>query len=225
MAVLGLAACTEAAESPAPSADTAAADPSASSPADQEPTPPATSSGPLSIAAFPEPEALGPGWDYRVDPGDAEAGYVGNGTPGQARDPQEVTALVVPLGCPRPRLQTPDHAFEVAYSWRGRAAVAVRLEFPDAESSRSFYRERLRALRDCAGRSGGPAVGPLVSRVEPTSGTAVLSERTPESDGWTELAVHRGTGLLLLATPTPFGRPPLRLRDADHIERLLGETT
>ena len=39
-------------------------------------------------------QALGAGWDYRVDPGSVEDGYAGNGTPAMSRDPQEVAAVL-----------------------------------------------------------------------------------------------------------------------------------
>jgi hypothetical protein len=121
-------------------------------------------------------------------------------------------------------LPVPEHAFEVDYTYNGRLVVALRMGFPDEATSAAFFRARLASLRGCQGRSGGPAVGVLVAEVDAVSPTVVLSDRTPDSDGWTELAVLRGRDVLLMAAKTPFGTAPLRQRNALDIERLLGET-
>ena len=90
---------------------------------------PATTSGPLSKRSFPTPRQLGAGWRYAVDPGSAEEGYAGNGTPALARNPQEVVQTAVPLGCARARpMPAPAHALEVDYRLRTSDADVARLE-------------------------------------------------------------------------------------------------
>jgi hypothetical protein len=162
---------------------------------------PATTSGPLSRASFPSPRRLGDGWRYAVDPGNGEEGYTGNGTPILARDPQEVLQTAVPFGCDRPaEMPAPRHALEVDYTWHGRPVIAVRSKFPDAAAASAFFGGRTRNLRACSGRSGSPAIGPLVTTVTSPSEDAVLSDRTPVSDPYTELAVlDRDTVVLLAA--------------------------
>lgn len=178
---------------------------------------PATASGPLTMAAFPAPASLGPGWSYRIDPGDPEGGYVGNGTPGLERDPREVTSLAVPLGCPRSgTLPAPAHAFEVDYAFRGRPVVAVRLEFRRAAQALGFASRRARDVRACRGRSGGVAVGPYVSRVR-----GPLNDRTPRSEPWVELALRRGKGVLLMAAATTWDAPPFTPGQVRRIRALV----
>ncbi len=161
---------------------------------------PATSSGPLSQAAFPRPGQLGRGWRYAVDPGDGEEGYAGNGTPALARDPREVTQTAVPFGCPRRApMPAPTHALEVDYTLDGARVVVVRGAFGDPATSRRFFTARTANLRSCAGRVGSTAIGPLVGGImEPAAG-ALASDRTPQSDPWREVAVLDGDSVVLLA--------------------------
>jgi hypothetical protein len=171
---------------------------------------PAASSGPLSQQSFPRPRQLGAGWRYAVDPGDAEEGYLGNGTPALARDPHELLRAALPLGCPRElRLPVPRHALEVDYSYRGTKVIAVRMSFADRAQATGFYGARNADLLSCHGRSGGPAIGVLVSEVNSVGTRAVMSDRTPRSDPWTELAVLDGDSVVLLAAQTTPGGPPL----------------
>jgi hypothetical protein len=171
---------------------------------------PATTAGPLSRSSFPRPATLGAGWNYSVDPGDAEEGYLGNGTPALARSPQEVVQAALPLGCPRRgSLPLPEHALEVDYTYRATKVIAVRMAFADRTSATAFYDRRTDGLVACRGRSGGAALGPLVTRVTPLSATVLLSDRTPASDPWTELAVADGSDVVLVAAHTRTDRPPL----------------
>ena len=183
-------------------------------------TPPASSAGPLSRSSFPKPEELGAGWRYSIDPGDAEEGYLGNGTPALARDPREIVQSALPFGCPRRDvLPGPQHALEVDYSYRRTKVIAVRLSFARAASARTFYERRRAALAACRGRSGGRAIGPLVTRVDRLTSTAVLSDRTPTSDPWSELAVLDRDDVVLVAAQTAPGRPPLAGRQARELAR------
>ena len=111
----GTAAASPASSAAAASVTSSAAEPPSptpSKPPSSEPAPPsapATTSGGLTARTLPAARTLGAGWTSRVDNGSAEEGYVGNGTPTQARDPHEVVMTVVPLGCEqRSSLPIPD---------------------------------------------------------------------------------------------------------------------
>jgi hypothetical protein len=161
---------------------------------------PATTSGPLSQDSFPTPAELGPGWSYFVDPGDAEEGYAGNGTPTLERSPQEIAQTAVPFGCDRPHaMPQATHALEVDYRYRGAQAIAVRERFRDAATARAFHAGRTANLRACLGRSGSAAIGPLVADLRSPAAGVVTSARTPRSDPWRELAVLDGRTVVLLA--------------------------
>ena len=170
---------------------------------------PATTAGNLSQRSFPTPRELGAGWRYVVDPGDAEQGYAGNGTPSLARDPQEIVQTAVPFGCARPDAMTaPAHALEVDYAFRGARVVTIKGVFDSPAAARSFFTARAANLRACLGRSGGPAIGPLVARLRRLDHTALVSDRTPASDGYRELSVlHERTVTLVAARIGPGGAP------------------
>lgn len=171
---------------------------------------PDTSSGPLTRRDFPRPRELGPDWSYRVDRGDAEEGYAGNSTPALERDPTEVAMLAVPFGCRRPvDVPVPEHALEVDYTAGGVVVIAVRASFADPRTASRFFGTRARLLRGCQGAVAGRAEGVLVDQVRPLSDTALLNDRTPDSDPWAELAVHDGDQVVLVAARARLGRPPL----------------
>jgi hypothetical protein len=180
---------------------------------------PATTSGPLSRSSFPTPRQLGVGWRYAVDPGDAEEGYAGNGTPTLARSPREVVQTAVPLGCVRrDRMPLPTHALEADYTLHGATVIAVRSRFADRAAAVRFFAARSADLRACVGVSASAAIGPLVGAVtEPAEG-ALASERTPRSDPWRELAVLDGDTVVLLAVQ---GRHPLGPPATRRLVRLL----
>ena len=161
---------------------------------------PATSSGSLSKASFPTPHELGPGWRYDVDPGDAEEGYSGNGTPALARSPREIVQTAVPFGCARTAaMPEPRHALEVDYTLHGAKVIAVRGRFSDRAQARSFFAGRSANLRGCADRSGSTAIGPLVAAISRPGVDAIASDRTPQSDPWREVAALDGESVVLLA--------------------------
>jgi hypothetical protein len=216
------------ASAPSPSATPlsgAAASPGETPSAEPGPSPdrlqtPATSSGPLTRADFPRPRSLGAGWAYAVDPGDAEEGYLGNGTPALERDPVEVAQLAVPFGCTRPtELAVPDHALEVDYTAGDVSVIAIRAAFPDAPAARSFFGQRADLLRRCQGTTVNDAEGRLVGTVRRLGATAVLSDRTPDSDPWTELGLHDGDQVVLLAARTSLGAEPMTLTQARTLAR------
>lgn len=153
-----------------------------------------------------------------MDPGDAEEGYLGNGTPALARDPDEVVLTAVPLGCDRKApLPTPEHVLEVDYSFHDTSVIALRMRFEDDGAARTFYDNRRENLRVCRGRSGGQAVGVLVGKLQELRRDALLSDRTPDSDPWTELAVLDGSDVVLMAAQSRPGRPPLTTDRAEGI--------
>ena len=195
---------------------TAAADPAsdpatdpASHPATAVPTPgstviPRTTSGSLSRTDFPAPRQLGAGWRYSVDPGDAEEGYAGNGTPVVERSPEEIAQTAVPFGCDRvSAMPTPSHALEVDYSFKRAKVIAVRGEFPGRSTAREFFTGRSANLRNCLGRTGGAAIGPLVDHLTRPAVDAVASDRTPGSDPWQEIAVLDGSTVAMVAVQGP----------------------
>lgn len=183
----------------------ATASPTSSATASGGPSPgsmstPAKTSGPLSQRSFPTPRQLGAGWKYAVDPGDAEEGYAGNGSPVVERYTQEISDTAVPFGCDRVReMPPPRYALEVDYTYRGRKAIAVRGKFRDAATAATFFDGRSANLRACLGRSGSAAIGPLVTSLTRPAQQAIASARTPKSDPWRELAVLDGDTVVLLA--------------------------
>lgn len=171
---------------------------------------PGTSSGGLSLASFPRPSDLGRRWAYVVDPGDGEEGYAGNGTPALARDPQEVALAAVPLGCPRGRrLAVPDHALEVDYRVDDVRVIAVRATFADTGIAEEFFGGRQKDIERCVGLDGGAGIGLLVGHARASTG-GLVSDRTPDSDPWTELALLDGEEVVLVAAQTTApGEDPL----------------
>lgn len=181
---------------------------------------PATSSGPLTKRDFPRPEELGPTWAYRVDMGDAEEGYTGNSTPVLERDPAEMAMLAVPFGCPRPvEVPVPEHALEVDYTANGTSVVAVRASFGDPRTASRFFGSRTRLLRGCQGIVASQAEGVLVDEVRRLSGTALLNDRTPDSDPWTELVVHDRDQVVLIAAQTRLDTAPMTPDDIATLTR------
>lgn len=179
---------------------------------------PATKSGPLSRSTFPHPRSLGARWSYAVDPGNAEEGYLGNGTPALERDPAEVTLSSVPMGCPRPhRLPRPSHALEVDYTRAHTKVIAIRARFSGPGEASEFFDRRAATITGCRGRSGGQAIGTLVDTVSRPSQGVLLSDRTPRSDPWTELAVLDGPAVVLLAAQGRVDEPPLNEGDVGSL--------
>lgn len=171
---------------------------------------PAASSGPLSRTSFPRPRALGERWAYAVDPGDVEEGYLGNGTPTLERDPAEVTLASVPMGCPRPhRLPRPEHALEVDYTFGDVKVIAIRASFADRITAADFFDHRAADIEACIDRSGGRAVGTLVETFHRPAEGVLLSDRTPRSNPWTELAILDGGDVVLVAAHSRAAEPPL----------------
>jgi hypothetical protein len=196
---------------PTPSTSTTTGSPSASpSPLDRTATP-ARTSGTLSPTSMPLAASLGPRWTSRVDPGNPEDGYTGNGTSVVARDPGDVMAALLPLGCASDAvyataLPVPAHALEADYAYRptGAHASGLVLQFRDAAVARAFVRIYTAALRAC--RSGSTVV-----TVQPSPGPGLfLSTQVDrvEHDTWRELVAPAGRVVHLLAVEG--ARTPLR---------------
>jgi hypothetical protein len=217
--LFGVSACSgeDPAAAPAQSPSTSGSGSAASSPGEESETPepegpetPATTSGSLSQRSFPRPQALGAGWEYAVDPGDAEEGYAGNGTPTLERNPREIVQLAVPFGCRRPSpMPTPVHALEVDYTADGVKVIAIRSDFDDESTAKQFFTARKANLERCLGRSGGQAIGTIVAQAEALRRGALLNDRTPDSDPWAELAVLDGDQVVLVAAQTNIDSPPM----------------
>jgi hypothetical protein len=158
---------------------------------------PATRSGPLTGQDMPRPAVLGKGWRFRVDDGDQEDGYAGNGTPTVQRDPGEVAGLAVPLGCQdRGHLPRPRWALESDYAHASTATIglAIRLRFRTAGDAKAFLNRRAAALAACAAQTAkdGPNSTGLVQELRISTGLTV-STRTEAGDlhdgsAWTEIA-------------------------------------
>ncbi|MGZ5418441.1 MAG: hypothetical protein ACXWDI_14825 [Nocardioides sp.] len=210
-------ACSSDDPAAAPGTNPTASGSASSSPSEASETPepegpetPATTSGSLSQRSFPRPNALGAEWEYAVDPGDAEEGYAGNGTPTLERDPREIVQLAVPFGCARPSpMPTPTHALEVDYTAEGVKVIAIRGNFDDEATAKHFFTARKANLERCLGRSGGQAIGTIVAQAETLRRGVLLNDRTPDSDPWAELAVLDGDQVVLVAAQTNVDSPPM----------------
>lgn len=175
---------------------------------------PATTSGALGPTSLPLARVLGPRWTARVDPGSAEDGYTGNGTPVTARNVRDVTDALLPLGCADPgvyatAMPVPRHALEADYAYAptGAHAVGLVLDYGDAASTQRFVRLYTAALRRCTAGPGGS----MVVSVEPAPGAGLFASVQVDrvaNDTWRELVAPAGPVVRLIAVEG--GRTPLR---------------
>jgi hypothetical protein len=182
---------------------------------------PAKRAGPLTGRDMPRPSALGRGWQFRVDGGNQEDGYAGNGTPTVQRDPREVAGLAVPLGClDRGQLPRPRWALETDYAHAasGTIGLVVRLRFASAGDATTFMLRRGAALAACAAQASsvGPNSTGLVQQLRTAAGLTV-SMRTEAGDlhdgsAWTEIAEvgSPGTDVTLVAVHALESAPVAR---------------
>jgi hypothetical protein len=163
--------------------------------------------------SLPAPATLGPLWEYYVDGGDVEGNYIGNGTPAQSRDPEELVSALVPPGCAVESvydvdLPRPAYVLEVAYAHpSGVQAVGLGLEFGTEATAREFVRSYTQALADCTPPSGAPQ-GAVEVRVlaTPTGAAGLTSIDDPvEETSWTELVVRRSAVVTILGADTASG--------------------
>lgn len=158
-----------------------------------------STSGSLTKDSLPDPKALGRKWTYRVTAGGAEEGFVGNGTPAVARDPQEVVMVLTPLGCRPVRLPVPTSALEVTYAHTdGTPAVGLLLEFDDAGGASAFFDTRAQAMRDCVTWARASA-DVTVLRDGPSSFVSVRAEELGDTPVWTEGVRRFGRRVLFVA--------------------------
>jgi hypothetical protein len=116
----------------------------------------------MSGADLPAPAVIGPLWQPLVLTDDSEEGIVGNGTPFQQRDPDDVLPLLVPLGCEqRSALPRPDAVLEASYVHEGDdiPAVALRLRLGDAARAQQLVAALASDLRACQAQPADPVTG------------------------------------------------------------------
>lgn len=152
-------------------------------------------------ARLPRPADLGPGWTYRAafgEPGDVEGP-----PPSRRRDARGAVRGSVPRGCPDPGPRSSAvGAVTVTYEVSGSWVDATRIFFTTPRSAAAFARDRRRSLAACRGTGGGPSVGPLVTRVQALDPTTTLSDRTPRSDAYSEVAVVDGRSVVVVTRRT-----------------------
>ena len=106
----------------------------------------------------------GAGWRYAVDPGDAEEGYAGNGTPTLARTPRRSCRPRCPSAAPAygdaGRRTTRSRSTTPARGEGDRRARQLRRR----RSAPAFY-GRAANLAGCRGSRGSAGIGPLVTVV------------------------------------------------------------
>lgn len=170
------------------------------------------------------PEDLGPGWQLFVVEDDPEEGVVGNGTAFLDRDPAEVVALSVPLGCEqRSRLPLPGSVVEANLSLpeKGTAAVSLRMTFADDSVAAAFGRERWADIRACVDQPDDPYSGAAspVTYAKRVSDLLVASSRTdpyqPAATAtWTEFVLVTGEHVGVLAVQAPPNDPAIPSRES-----------
>jgi len=111
---------------------------------------PAARSGDLGQEDLPAPSALGGRWEYRIDKGSAEDGYLGSGEPAIARDPASVLAAITPLGCRPGELPMPVSALEVTYARGKLPGVGLLLQFVDEDTAARFFSGHADVLDRCS---------------------------------------------------------------------------
>jgi hypothetical protein len=178
--------------------------PRASLPAAPTSAPP-VSAGPLDSATLPEPDALGPGWEYRVEGADPEDG-AGNGSPFQQRDPDEIVVATIPMGCEaRSPSPVPENVLQATYAHPGSGsyAVALRMRFGSPEAADEFAAVRAADLATCRDQpddpySGAPA--PVLESSIEGSRTTTTYRLVGEPDTWYGLALVAGRDVLTIDT-------------------------
>lgn len=168
-------------------------------------TAPPVSAGPLDSATLPEPDELGPGWEYRVEGGDLEDG-AGNGSPFQQRDPHEIVMTTIPMGCEaRSESPAPENVLQATYVHpdSGSYAVALRMRFNSPEAAGEFIKVRAADLATCRDQpddpfSGAPA--PVLETSSQGSRTTTAYRLVGEPETWHGVATTTGTDVLTFDT-------------------------
>jgi hypothetical protein len=174
----------------------AALPPAAEATLDEPVNRPLSRAGDLGQEDLPGPADLGRGWDYRVDQGSAEEGYVGSGQPATVREPESVLAAITPLGCRPGQLPRPESALEVTYAKGKLPGVALVLRFGDDQTASQFFADHTQVLKRCVGSRG------VDLTVEQASNRLVVTTRTEQlgqTPVWTEGVSLRGDEVMLIA--------------------------
>ena len=207
-ALLALSACTST------TPDTAGSPPGSPLPAPPTTVPPSVS-GALGATSLPEPQQLGPGWEYRVEGADLEDG-AGNDTPFQQRNPEEIVVTTIPMGCEqRSPSPTPLNVLQATYQdpETARYAVVLRMRFGTEEEAERFAALRLTDLVACRDQPDDPYSGAPAPVQEVDSSTATY-QLPGEPATWTTIAALDGTDLVTLDTDADPGTlgwiPPSR---------------
>ena len=175
----------------------------ASPPAADPNATPATTSGDLSQDDLPAPEALGRDWQYRVDMGNAEDGYVGSGEPAIAREPQSVIAALTPLGCRPVSLPTPNRALEVTYQRKATPGVGLILQFADEATASEFFDGHAAGLRQCV---DAPRINVEIVRDAAGVFVTTRTEELGETPSWVEAMAISDDEVTLIAVADPTAR-------------------
>ena len=157
---------------------------------------PASRVGDLRQDDLPAPADLGRGWDYRIDHGNAEDGYLGSGEPATAREPESVLAAITPLGCRPGTLPIPASALEVTYAKGNVPGVGLVLRFDDEQTAARFFSAHAGVLTRCVGSKGVDLV------VKERSGDLLVTTRAEqlgETPRWTEGVGLQGNEVMLIA--------------------------
>lgn len=171
--------------------------------ADAMPETPDSRSGDLDQNDLPPPAQLGRGWEYRVDKGNAEDGYLGSGEPATAREPASVLAAITPLGCRPQPLPMPETALEVTYQRGDTPGVGLVLQFAaEAEASR-FFDVHAQVIRQCT-NSGRVEVA--IERQTSDRLVSTRVEQLGETPTWTEGVGWHGREIMLIAVADASAR-------------------
>lgn len=169
--------------------------------------PPPASAGPLSARNLPAPAKLGAGWKTYVDPGGAEAGFLGNKTWTRQREPHQAAFEALPVGCagqlPSGSLPVPQYALQATYrTAAGLPATALLLRFTGAEEAAAYYQGYHSRMTAC-GNGGDLSVTQLWTEDAATAATRQYAG----AESYTDISVVQGRTVALLAatatTPPP----------------------
>ncbi|MEV5965276.1 hypothetical protein AB0L70_26135 [Kribbella sp. NPDC051952] len=166
---------------------------------EQATAPPPATAGPLSGRNLPTPDKLGAGWKTYVDPGGAEAGFLGNKTWTRRRDAHQASYEALPSGCSgQPvagSLPVPQYALSGTYRTSDtQPATALLLRFADAAKATAYFTGYQSRMKAC-GSGGDLSVKGLWS--EDSAAAAVRTYAGAES--YVDVSVMHGSTLALLA--------------------------